>query len=177
MKPGENCYESACRILKRELGFMLPPLEQNHVAMGGRFQGVGAYSYTWEMREQEPKTHGCADISVVLAIEVTPQEISQFKMDNQEYETHAWFEAMQVVEDTGKHPALRRSVADYIKTKEWAMLTSKLLENNNENKGEQADAKVGRALKQFMNKWADVDQLLLQEEKEDPKAKRPKIQE
>lgn len=173
MKPGENCYESACRILKRELGFVLPPLEQTHVAMGGRFQGVGAYSYTWEMREQEPKTHGCADISVVLAIEVTPQEISQFKMDNQEYETHAWLDAAQVVDDAGKHPALRRSVADYGKTKEWAALTSKLLL---EDDSAEDDAKAGRALKQFMKKWAGVDQLLLGEE-DKGQAKRARIQE
>lgn len=160
MKPGENCYESAARILKRELAFVLPPLEQTHVQQGGRFLGVGAYSFTWEMREQEPQTNGCADISVIMAIEVTPQEIATFKMDNQEYETHDWFEVMQVVNDETKHPALRRGLADYLKTREWRVMIAKVNPSSD-------DSVVGKNLKQFLTKWQEVDEELLKQQQHD----------
>ena len=155
MKPGETPFESAGRILKRELGFVLPEEAKKHVREGGRFTGVGAYSYTWEMREQDPKTNGCADISVVMAIEVTKKEIDSFKFDSQEYEQHAWVEPQQIIQDGTKHPALRRSVADYVRGREWEEIAKE------STKTESEDAAFGRKMKNLISQWMATDDILL----------------
>lgn len=152
MKPGETPYESAARILKRELGFGLNPKECKHVDAGGRFYGVGAYSYTWDMRQQAPQTNGTADISVVLVIECTAEEIAKFKIDNQEYEMHEWVDRNAVIEDVSKHIALRCSMADFAKKLEWIELTR---ETSNGSDGD-----VGKSFKLVLAKWKARDELL-----------------
>ena len=149
MKPGETPFESASRILKRELGLIIPVEAQKHVKDEGRFIGIGAYSYTWQMREQEPKTNGCADISVVMAIEGTKKEIESFKFDNQEYDQHSWLDAEDIVQDETKHPALRRSVEDFIRGRAWNEFESIV--------NQEDDAVVGKKIKELISKWKITD--------------------
>jgi len=51
---------------------------------------VGSYNLQWQMREQEPKTNGTCDISVVVTMELTEEEVKQIKADGKEYEAHDW---------------------------------------------------------------------------------------
>lgn len=153
MKPGETPFESAARILKRELGLVLEESAKKHVREGGRFTGIGAYSYTWEFREQSPQDHGCADISVVMSIQLTPTELSGFKSDNVEYEDHAWVECMEIVNDASKHPALRRSAADLMRAQAWDKITL--------DATKVTDAELGKTTREFIQFWTAKDAELL----------------
>lgn len=90
MKPGETPYESATRLLKRELSVVVKEDEAKHVKEGGRFEGVGYYSYLWQHRNQEPKDHGTADISVTITTALSEVEIAAIKPTNDEYSEHKW---------------------------------------------------------------------------------------
>jgi hypothetical protein len=76
--PGESPLQSASRVLKRELGLIVEPEKAIH---GGRYHGVGAYSYAWEMRAQKPQERGLADVSIVLTLEITPEEREAIRLD------------------------------------------------------------------------------------------------
>ena len=158
MKPGETPFESAARIIKRELGLGLDESAKQHVRNGGRFVGVGAYSYIWEMREQEPKNHGCADISVVMFIEMSKEEIGTFKFDSQEYEQHEWVECEDVVADHSKHPALRRSVADLLRARQWDSLVKDSASTD--------DSSLGKKFRELVREWTDKDNMLLSAQEE-----------
>ena len=162
MKPGETPFESAARILKRELGLVLSEEAKQHVRNGGRFIGVGAYSYIWEMREQEPKNHGCADISVVMSIQVTKEEISKFKFDSQEYEQHAWVDCSEVIYDESKHPALRRSAADLARARQWEEIVKECTDQSTTTN----DAQIGSKLRELVKEWSEKDDLLLNAQEE-----------
>jgi len=153
MKPGETPFESAARILRRELGWNLSEDAKQHIRAGGRFMGVGAYSYTWEFREQEPKNNGVADISAVMTIKATKAEIAAFKFDSKEYEQHAWVDCWTVINDSSKHPALRRSVADLVKAMEWESIVGECAKAE--------DALLGKKLKEFVAKWTETDAMLV----------------
>ena len=143
MKPGETPFQSAARLLKRELAVTLGPEQADHIENGGRFQGVGHYSYVWQFREQEPKDHGTADISSVLTLELTDAEVAGLKLDSKEYAEHDWFEPQAVVDDEKYHPALRQSVADLIALRRWNELKAVVRSGG-------SDAEAGRLLKQFL---------------------------
>jgi ADP-ribose pyrophosphatase YjhB (NUDIX family) len=113
-KPGESPYESAARLLKRELNIDLDKNLIKHVQDGGIFEGIGCYSYAWEMRDQPPYNHGTADFSMVLTLVLDPGTNLEAKRDQKEYEQHDWFTLEDVVADETKHPALRQSVSDLI---------------------------------------------------------------
>ena len=146
MRPGESPYESAARTLKRELGIALSEADTRHVDAGGRFEGVGAYSYAWEMREQPPKNHGTADISVVLCFRVTPAERAAFRIDAKEYEAHEWVDPAAVVADETKHPALRQSVSDLLARRAWRAVKDAV------NKPGTSDAEIGRMVRSLVEK-------------------------
>jgi len=119
MIPGESPLESACRILKRELGMVFEPkLARN----GGRFVGVGAYSYAWQFRQQTPQDRGLADVSLVLTVEISKKERDQIRLDystDLEYHGHEWVQPHTLRDDATKHPALRRAAADLIAGAAW----------------------------------------------------------
>ena len=122
MVPGETPFESAARILKRELDLVVEP---KRVSEGGRFDGVGAYSYAWQFRQQEPQQHGLADVSLVLTIALSPAERAAIRLDyanDPEYSAHAWKLPEHVRDDETKHPALRRAAADHISNVAWRRL-------------------------------------------------------
>ena len=99
MKAGETIFESAARTMKREMGLALDAASLQPVRGGGRFRVVGSYHYTWQFRQQAPGDHGTADVSTVVAIELTAAEIEGLKMNTTEYSDWAWVEPTAVVSD------------------------------------------------------------------------------
>lgn len=144
MKPGETPYESACRLLRRELNLDLTPGEAKHVAAGGRFQGVNCYSYAWQFRQQEPKEGGTADLSIVMTLRITEEEKKRLKFDNKEYERHEWLDPSEVIADCAKHVALRTSVNDLISLTKWNELVRGVGEDDSR------DAEIGRAFREYL---------------------------
>lgn len=110
LKPGETVDQSASRILKREIGVEIKD---------SRFETVGHYSFVWEKREQPPKDHGTADISVVLTTVLTADEIGRIKIDPNEYSDKMWVSPKDVVQNPSFHPALRRAARDLIAIHVW----------------------------------------------------------
>ena len=99
MKAGETIFESAARTMKREMGLALDAAALQPVRGGGRFRVVGSYHYTWQFRQQAPGDHGTADVSTVVAIELTAAEIEALKMNTTEYAAWAWVDPRSVVSD------------------------------------------------------------------------------
>jgi hypothetical protein len=137
MLPGETPCESACRILKRELKMEMEPKRLNE---GGRFIGVGAYSYAWEFRQQSPQNNGTADVSLVFCVRLTTLERSKIRLDyasDKEYHGHAWVMPSEIIKDKTKHPALRRAVADLVAGEKWRSIRSVASTLSNEELGMQ----------------------------------------
>lgn len=141
MKPGETPYQSATRLLKRELSLTIKEEEAQHVCEGGRFEGIGYYSYLWQFRNQEPKDHGTADISVTITTELSDEEIASMKPTNDEYAEHKWVNPEEVVSGD-YHPALRQAVKDLIDRRRWKRLQSVADKVD--------DAALGRQFKEFL---------------------------
>ena len=140
MVPGETPLESAVRLLKRELDLVFEP---RRAIDGGRFHGVGAYSFAWEFRQQQPQNNGLADVSLVLEVNLTSEERAAIRLDyttDPEYSAHLWVAPQVVRDDTTKHPALRRAVADLISNRAWRKL---IAEEPN-----MSDAELGRRLRE-----------------------------
>lgn len=142
MKPGETPYESAARLLKRELKLELRPDEAKHISEGGRFEGVGYYSYLWQFRNQEPKDHGTADISVTITAKLTRDEVAKMIPTNDEYSEHKWVEPEEVIQGD-YHPALQQAVKDLVDRRNWKRLQEKAA-------SEADDAALGRAFRKFL---------------------------
>ncbi len=102
-KPGDTTVEAAIRNVRRELGLDFLP---------DRFRPVAAYSFCWSMRQQEPKENGTADISVIHALELQPDEVQRVKLDEREYEDARWWSAREILRGDF-HPALKQAVLDW----------------------------------------------------------------
>lgn len=114
LRPGETPFLAGKRIIERELGIQI---EEN------RFSLVGYYSYLWELRKQEPIQNGTADISCVLCLVLTDEEITKIKPNRTEYEDHKWLNSSVILDDKSCfHPALKRSVRDLLKRNEFNAL-------------------------------------------------------
>jgi hypothetical protein len=125
MRPGESVFDATRRLLRRELQLDLS-LEQ----LRARAHTVGHYSFVWGKREQAPQTNGTADISVVVALELTDEEAALIaERAHDEYgEAHAWVAPNAVLDPAADyHPALVRSMQDYIKLKRFQELDALLL--------------------------------------------------
>jgi len=136
MKPGETPPQSAARIIKRELGI--------EISDPGRYDTVGHYSFVWEKREQPPIQNGTADISIVLTVELTKEEIQRFRVDETEYSEFVWIEPHLIVSDAKFHPALRKATQDYLAMKLWKKLEFDLQSN------ETTDKQVRDSLRTFI---------------------------
>ena len=141
MKPGETPYQSASRLLKRELSLSVKEEDARHVREGGRFEGIGYYSYLWQFRNQEPKDHGTADISVTITTTLSDEEIAGMKPTNDEYAEHKWVDPEEVV-NGDYHPALRQAVKDLIDKRHWKRLHSRVDTVD--------DAALGRLFREFV---------------------------
>lgn len=109
MMPGDTPLGSVRKLLNRELGISISEGSEGRIAV------VGAYSYVWRLRQQEPVDHGTADISVVHSVTITEEEEKGMKIDRGEYDCCEWCDPAAVVDNDSYHPALRRSVADYLR--------------------------------------------------------------
>lgn len=156
MKPGETPYQSAARLLKRELGLELSASDIAHEENGGRFRGVGHYSYLWEMREQAPQGNGTADISSVLTIQLTDSECANFKMDAKEYGENKWISPNEVLEEINDyHPALKQSIFDYLTQLELRKLSKEAKQTPTAN----PDAhymELGKKFAHFCDRFSSV---------------------
>lgn len=107
MVPGDTIPAGAARLMQRELGIAQDSSFSNRVEL------IGTYSFLWGMREQEPKDHGTADISVVVAVELIESELS-FSMDSKEYASQQWASVDEIISGDF-HPALKAVAKDYVK--------------------------------------------------------------
>jgi len=108
---------------------------------------VNHYSFLWEKRQQDPKDHGTADISVVLTINLQQEEIASIVMDPQEYSDTMWIDPQIIVEQAHAsitfHPALRQAVIDLLCMRKWFYLESILAMECN-------DKEIRTALNDFL---------------------------
>ena len=104
-RPGETLCESSARLLTRELSLPLTADE-----LRDRMATVGYYSFVWEMRMQEPRHNGTADISVVSSVEVTSDEKAIIATNTDE--ERRWVTADHIL-SSAYHPALKRGVRDW----------------------------------------------------------------
>lgn len=120
MKPGETVFEACRRLLQREL-----KLDLSVSSLQSRLETIGHYSFVWRMREQLPQTNGTADISVVVSLALTADEVAAIVPD--EFEQREWRTPNEIL--TGDfHPALKRSMQDYVKLQRIKELDALLLE-------------------------------------------------
>jgi ADP-ribose pyrophosphatase YjhB (NUDIX family) len=134
MRPGESVFDATSRLLRRELQLDLS-LEQVRL----RTHTVGHYSFVWGKREQLPQTNGTADISVVVALELTDEEAALVAARaHEEYgEAHQWVAPNDVLDPAADyHPALVRSMQDYIKLKRFQQLDALLLDDGGSGVGQ-----------------------------------------
>jgi len=115
MMPGESRVETTRRLLRRELAVELP------VDCGHRVSTIGHYSFVWQMREQPPKNHGTADISVVVLVHLTDAEVARIKLNPNEYEASAWVAPKDII-DGAYHPGLKRGINDFLRLRMYADL-------------------------------------------------------
>lgn len=104
-RPGETLHESSVRLLARELSLPLTA-----AGLRERMATVGYYSFVWEMRTQQPRHNGTADISVVSSMEVTDDEKATIATNTEE--ERRWVTADHVL-SSPYHPALQRGVRDW----------------------------------------------------------------
>jgi len=114
MRPGETPTQSAMRLLNRELSLNLTE--------PSRLQTVGHYSFLWAKRSQPPEHHGTADLSIVLTMVLTDEEISKIKSDNKEYSESRWTEPEEILRDPKYHPALKQATRDLLAVQIWHQL-------------------------------------------------------
>ncbi len=67
--------DAAIRNARRELGLTFPT---------DRLRPIAAYSFAWRRRQQAPQDNGTADISVVHALELRPDEAEAVALDDEE---------------------------------------------------------------------------------------------
>lgn len=138
MKPGDSPIESVVKLLKRELGIVIDESSTD------RIMKVGAYSFVWRLRQQEPMDHGTADISVVHSITITDEEKSAMKIDRNEYDECEWCDPESIANEEMYHPALRRSVSDLLCLQKKQRLFT--LVQNGVN-----DEEIARVCKEYVN--------------------------
>jgi hypothetical protein len=120
MKPGETVFDSCHRLLQREV-----KVDVSVADLKKRLQTVGHYSFVWGKREQLPQTNGTADISVVVSLALTSSEVAAIVPD--EFEHREWMSPAEIL--TGDfHPALKRSMQDYVQLQRFKELDALLLE-------------------------------------------------
>ena len=124
-RPGETLHESSVRLLARELSLPLTA-----AGLRDRMATVGYYSFVWEMRVQEPRHNGTADISVVSSMEVTDEEKSL--MATNKDEERQWVTAEQILE-SDYHPALQRGVRDWQMWRLYAELDEAVMSGASES--------------------------------------------
>jgi len=126
MRPGESVFDASRRLLQRELR-----LDLSLSQLRTRLQTVGSYTFVWAKRAQEPQTNGTADVSVVVALELTDDEVASIRTEDeygQEAERTAWRAISEVLDPAQEfHPALVRSVQDYVKLRRFQQLEALLL--------------------------------------------------
>lgn len=133
-----------------------------------RFELVGYYSYVWELRNQQPQGHGTADISCVLSIALTAEEIEAIIPNTEEYEQHKWVPLKELLMPSQGaetyHPALQQSAKDYLDRKEWKAIVAEVLEeravegqggsSEAENTYQLSDAEAGKRFRSFLQRTA-----------------------
>jgi len=88
MKPGESFEEAASRNAGRELGINIDPEKIKYLTT---FSGV------WDTRHHPPKENGAHTVSVVMWADITDEEKSSIKT-NDEYEAIQWIEPKRIME-------------------------------------------------------------------------------
>lgn len=104
MRPGEELETSAGRHAKRDLGLDIEK---------GRFSYLTTFSTAWKQRRHEPADHGTHTVSIVMAVELTPEEASQVRL-NEEYTEQQWLTPAEVLAQADYHPALHQCAAAYL---------------------------------------------------------------
>ena len=102
VRPGESTQDGAARLMRRELTLDIAP---------SRFHVLSTFSFVWGMREQAPVDHGCADISTVHCLQLTPEEVASVHLDEAEYLGSGWFTLSEVMQGQF-HPALKQCIRD-----------------------------------------------------------------
>ncbi|KAK3257394.1 hypothetical protein CYMTET_33515 [Cymbomonas tetramitiformis] len=103
-RPGESQEQAASRNVKRELGITVEP---------DRFRAISTFSLLWGKRRQEPVDHGTAEIDSVHALRVTDDELSQMKLEPDEYRNASWFPIESVLSGDF-HPGVKQAARDLL---------------------------------------------------------------
>jgi ADP-ribose pyrophosphatase YjhB (NUDIX family) len=98
MRPGEELEVAAARYAKRDLGLELAL---------DRFSYLTTFSSAWKLRRHEPADHGTHTTSIVMTIELTAEEASSIKL-NEEYTEQQWLTSAEILANVDFHPALHQ---------------------------------------------------------------------
>ncbi|HUC90180.1 MAG TPA: NUDIX hydrolase [Patescibacteria group bacterium] len=98
MRPGEELAATASRNMRRELGLNLTV---------DRFSYLTTFSTAWNLRRHAPANHGSHTVSIVMTIDVTPDEAEAIK-PNEEYTDKQWLSPGAILANADFHPALHQ---------------------------------------------------------------------
>ena len=98
MHPGEEPEAAAARHAKRDLGLDLA---------NNRFTYLTTYSAAWQTRRFEPVDRGTHTVSIVMTIELTPEEAQVIEL-NEEYTEQQWLTAVEILANSSFHPAIHQ---------------------------------------------------------------------
>jgi len=135
MKPGESPEQSIARILIRETGTVITDLT--------RFHSISNFSLIWPTRAQEPKNAGTADLTVILTIQFTEQEVAAIKLDNNEYSEARWISKSDIL-SSNFHTAYKQGVKDLMCWELWSQIKHDASSQNIE------DAKIIQKVKEII---------------------------
>lgn len=106
MLPGESFEDTAARKVKDELDLTISP---------DRFQQlpVGATSWVFDTRAQEPQDYGCHMIGIEVLLRITREEITAIQL-TKDHEDLQWLDPQKIVPSYPLHPAVRQYAQDLI---------------------------------------------------------------
>ena len=98
MRPSEEIEGAAARHAKRDLSL--------NVSLD-RFSYLTTFSTAWRLRRHKPADQGTHTVSIVMTVEVTPEEANSIKL-NEEYVDQQWLTPAAILTDSEFHPALHQ---------------------------------------------------------------------
>lgn len=102
MKPGEDPRQTAKRVLQREIGLVVPTLDE---IMDLNL----TISYIWKDRSQPPQDHGCQMVGLYYFTSIGEDKRDALTTaTNAEFAARAWIPIQEVAYNDSYHPGIQR---------------------------------------------------------------------